>query len=738
MSALKLYLIIGKNSQVEEIITFRELDSLKQIWRERSEMDKTAIIHCGFMRPRIDQHIELPGKTSGKVLYSGAMKWALPEIYKSSVDTVTHIKLDDTITPCYLALNQWGYEIEDQEAEPILLYQIEEPEQEVNSILLLPIDDLNLSERTANSIKAEHIYYISELVQCTELTLLCFRNLGKISLREIKDVLTARGLTLGMKLDNLVSSESHGGQSTYLDSSAHIASINAPNINSILLYPVEDLNLTIRLRNCLRAKNIRCIGELVQFTEVELLRLPNLGKTSVQYIEDALTVHGLSLGTKLDGWTPPEAGWIPEDTINKTYLARLNSDISQLPLIRHLERTLAELDEVDRIILQGRLGYKGKILTLEEIGEKLCVTRERIRQRQKKYIDRIIAQEYWDDMIGIRIGQLLLDREEPLILELLDIEDEWFKGFEENYIYLANTIQLFSKNAVCVIKASGRNVVTRISQNEWDVLVRKLRTSLKQKAEEKLWRRGDIKQYLETSLSEYSSKELVPLLHEIFDEFLQYQDEGPQALLIAYGISAESAVTAVLAQAEGPLHFTEIANRASDLLGKEVDERRAHTALNRDNVWLFDRGTYGLIDHCPFPSSKRQSICRIVEHLLYQAPINKQWHSEEIIDQLTAQFPDILKDLDPYVLRMCIEHSPKITFLNRMVWARADSGMTVGDRIEMVDSFIQILEEVGEPLSGQELKQRLSEIRGVAENMQIYGNERLVAVGRNLWGLSEW
>lgn len=737
MSALKLYLIIGKNNQVEEIITIREFDRLRQVWSERSDMDKTAIIHCGFTRPRIDQDIELPGSTSGKVLYSGALKWALPEIYKSSVNTVTNLKLDDTITPCYLALNQWGYEIEEQPDDPILLHRVDEPEPKIDPILMSPIGDLNLSERAAKSLRANHIYDIGELVQCTELTLLCFRNLGKTSLKEIKHALTTRGLSLGMSLDNRVPSNSQKDQSSNLASWVQNTDINASDINSILLYPIENLELTARSRNCLRAKNVRYIGELAQLTEVELLRLPNLGKTSLEEIKDILGEKGLSLGTRLDGWIPPEPGRISEDTVN-SYLARLNPDVSQLPLVRHLERTLDELDEVDRIILQGRLGYKGKILTLEEIGEKLDVTRERVRQRQKKYIDRIIAQEYWDDVIGIRIGQLLLDREEPLILELLDVEDSWFKGFEDNYIYLANTIQLFSKNAVCVIKAAGRNVVTRISQNEWDVLVRELRLSLKQKAEEKHWRRSDIKQYLETSLSEYSSKELVPLLNEIFDEFLQYQDEDPHALLIAYGISGESAVTAVLAQAEGPLHFTEIAKRASDLLGKEVDERRAHNALMRENVWLFDRGTYGLIDHCPLPTSKRQSICRVVEHMLYQAPINKQWHSEEIIDQLTAQFPGVLEDLDPYVLRMCIEHSPKITFLNRMVWARADSGMTVGDRIETVDSFIQILEEAGEPLSSQELKRRLSEIRGVKENMQIHGNDRLVAVGQNLWGLSEW
>ena len=639
MSALKLYLIVVKNCQVEEIITVRELDVLRQVWNRRSDLGDTAIIHCGFTRPHVEQVVEIPEITTGRVLYSGAVKWALPEIFKHSVNTVTHIKLNETVTPCYLALNQWGYEIGEPEVDPILLHPVNEVGSEVGPILLRPINDLRLN---------------------------------------------------------------------------------------------------IRSTNCLAANSIRYIGELVQCTELELLSTPNLGKRSLQEIEDALSAHGLSLGTKLKNWPPSELGETPEDTIDKSYLVHLNSQVAQLPLIKHLERTLDELDVVDRIILQGRIGYKGKILTLEKIGEKLDLTRERIRQRQKKYIDRIIAQEYWDDMIGIRIGQLLMDREEPLILELLDIEDAWFKGFEDNYIYLANTIQLFSKNAVSVIKAAGRNVVTRIKQNEWDVLVRELHTKLKQKTEEKQWTRSDIRQYLESCLFEYSSQELVPLLYERFDEFLQYEDESPQAYLIAYGKSAEAAVKAVLAQAESPLHFTEIAKRASELLDKEVDERRAHSALNQDDIWLFDRGTYGLIDHCKLPSSKRKNICHVVEHMLYQAPINKQWHSKEIIEQLTAQFPDGSEELDPYVLRMCIERSPKITFLNRMVWARADSGMTIGDRIETTNSFIQILEDAGEPLSAQELKRRLSEIRGVAESMQIHGNERLVAVGTNLWGLREW
>ena len=725
MSILKLYLVVVKDNQVEEIVTVRELDNLHQLWNARSDIDNTAIIHCGFMRPQVDKVIDLPENTSDKVLYSEAVRWVLPQVYKNSVNAVTYIKLNNVLTPCYLALNLWGYEIDEQDVEPPCLHLVDGSVPAVDPIQSRPIHDLNLTVRSTNCLRAEGIGDITALVQYSELDLLRLPNLGKTSLQEIKDALATHGLSLGTKLKNWPPSRLKDAPSK-------------SEITPILFRPVGDLGLKIRPTNCLEAKGIHYIGELVQCAELELLNTPNLGIRSFLEIKDALTVHGLSLGTKLDNWSSSDLGETPKDLTDKSYLVHLDSQIAQLPLINHLERTFDGLDEIDRIILRGRLGYKGKILTLEEIGEKLGVSRERVRQRQKKFIDRIIAKEYWDDMIGISIGQLLLDREVPLMLELLDVEDTWFKGFEDNYIYLANTIQLFSKNAVCVIKAAGRNVVTRIKQNEWDDLVRELRTKLKQRTEEKQWTRSDIRQYLETSLSEYSSKELVSLLHEIFDELLQYQDEGPHALLVAYGSSAESAVTAVLAQAEGPLHFTEIAKRASKLLCKEVDERRAHNALNRQNVWLFDRGTYGLIDHCRLPSSKRKSICRVVENLLYQAPINKQWHSKEIIEQLTAQFPDVSEELDPYVLRMCIEQSPKITFLNRMVWARADSGMAIGDRIEMSDSFIQILEEAGEPLSGQELKRRLSKIRGVSENMQIHGNERLVAVGTNLWGLSEW
>ena len=88
----------------------------------------------------------------------------------------------------------------DLEGTPV---SIETPKQTaVDPILLRPVDDLELTVRSANCLKAENIYYIGDLIQRTETELLKTPNLGRKSLNEIKEVLASRGLTLGMKLEN--------------------------------------------------------------------------------------------------------------------------------------------------------------------------------------------------------------------------------------------------------------------------------------------------------------------------------------------------------------------------------------------------------------------------------------------------------------------------------------------------------------------------------------------------------
>jgi len=78
----------------------------------------------------------------------------------------------------------------------------------------------------------------------------------------------------------------------------------SPTIDPVLLRPVDDLELTVRSANCLKAENIYYIGDLIQRTETELLKTPNLGRKSLNEIKEVLASRGLTLGMKLENWPP--------------------------------------------------------------------------------------------------------------------------------------------------------------------------------------------------------------------------------------------------------------------------------------------------------------------------------------------------------------------------------------------------------------------------------------------------
>jgi DNA-directed RNA polymerase subunit alpha len=77
-----------------------------------------------------------------------------------------------------------------------------------------------------------------------------------------------------------------------------------PQMDPILMRPVDDLELTVRSANCLKAENIYYIGDLIQRTENELLKTPNLGRKSLNEIKEVLATRGLTLGMRLENWPP--------------------------------------------------------------------------------------------------------------------------------------------------------------------------------------------------------------------------------------------------------------------------------------------------------------------------------------------------------------------------------------------------------------------------------------------------
>jgi DNA-directed RNA polymerase subunit alpha len=99
------------------------------------------------------------------------------------------------------------------------------------------------------------------------------------------------------------------------ETAEEMTSSKEPDVDPLLLRPVDDLELTVRSANCLKAENIYYIGDLIQRTEVELLKTPNLGKKSLTEIKDVLATRGLSLGMKLENWPPTS---LKKDSLDMT------------------------------------------------------------------------------------------------------------------------------------------------------------------------------------------------------------------------------------------------------------------------------------------------------------------------------------------------------------------------------------------------------------------------------------
>ena len=160
-----------------------------------------------------------------------------------------------------------------------------------NALLDTPVTDFELSVRARNCLKKMQIRTLGDLLKISEAELLSYKNFGETSLQEIKEILRAKNLRLGMGQDELMS--------------APVGEVEEPEVVSEEMpdphspdprrRPVTELDLSVRSRRIVDLLKIRSIGDLANKTEAELLACPNFGQTSLNEIKTKLDELGLSL-----------------------------------------------------------------------------------------------------------------------------------------------------------------------------------------------------------------------------------------------------------------------------------------------------------------------------------------------------------------------------------------------------------------------------------------------------------
>jgi len=759
------------------------------VWETEKSDDKIGIIYIGFIRPKVPSYDELQ-HFNGAVLVSATVKWALPEGYiTSNITAYEHNKL-----PLYQLIKGFGYNIILDDDELSSQQSSIDISANVDNNHTIASAALEVLEFVAKPMSKEEIYghiIDRDLFQFgakkpinvlnVELNRHCegtsysqassskffgksrtglFFALSTVPkevdgwLKEIQESniqLVETCLNAGIfneksyfKNKQLMSDE----QIRELELIRYQALKRSINIEdpsklipllptSILEAHITQLGLTVRASNVFDVQRIFKLKDVIGYSLKDMMKWDNFGKKSAKDLCEILDSSVKKLSYTLpvySGDSNTAITNINEEKIGKEVTEASNFEhASQTPLKEHFENSLSLLKANERTILEGRTGYNGTVKTLEEMGAVIGVTRERVRQIQKKNVEKIITTEFWDDCIAIKIGELLLSREQPLYLEMLEVEDAWFSGFIGNYQHLAAIIGLFSENQIKILTIDGSVIISRISQEDWDGLISSFRKSLKNKAKEQCWNKNDIELTFKASLEEKGSIELLPIIWGIFGDTLQFSLESN--ILIAYGKTAESAVFTVLQEAEKPLHFTEVAVRATQILGRELEVRTAHNAISNQGGKLFARGVYGLPHFNPLSDTICAHIKVVIEKTMYEGPLAKQWHVTELLNSLKEKFPALPNELDMYILNIILENSEQINYLNKNIWARTDSGQLPTDRVDMADAFTKILEDAGKPLKGKEIKAKLEAIRGVHESLQIQSTERMLQVGPDTWGL---
>jgi DNA-directed RNA polymerase subunit alpha len=174
--------------------------------------------------------------------------------------------------------------LRDVEAAKSMLYdeEMERREDKRNAILRTPVTDFELSVRSRNCLAKMGIRTLGDLVRKTEAELLSYKNFGETSLTEIQQILTSKGLRLGMEPDELLQ--------VTVGSKPPAGDLNDPRNR-----PITELELSVRSRRVVEIFKMRTIGDLCDRTEAELMACPNFGQTSLNEIKTKLDEFGLGL-----------------------------------------------------------------------------------------------------------------------------------------------------------------------------------------------------------------------------------------------------------------------------------------------------------------------------------------------------------------------------------------------------------------------------------------------------------
>lgn len=679
---LRAFLMMRTSDGKWTVTVCRDLGAVMRTWKMRKDQDRDiAVLHVGFDRPPSQSFDEVAEAHPGCMLLTPAAKHVLPNSFISSVAPIDAEEGIDV----FLGLQGWGYSLEDPTAATVRS-KPSHPGTEVCAPQGWVASFLTEHPSDAEPVSTHGIFDESTYLD-----------------KEAELERSVRHRAGSFRLHHIVG--------TNCDDPCKFARAAPPWLAK---RETISLELPARADNIFRICGIKTVRDLAEWSPNALLDLQNFGQKSLRGTLFALTA-ALNEGPPREATTEV----VPESS-------RLLTDV---------RRSLLTFSDRERNVLIRRLGFETPQETLQELADDYGISRERIRQIEANAIKKWIRESSWDDFLEQKISRLLIGRTFPLPVAGVEAIDAWFEGTSAHRVFFRNLVQIICGDRIHTIPIDGLYYFSLMDEKTWESTVSEA-SALLSSGRGKEWSE-DYARSLVFGLLPDTAREFGILLWDKSSRLCHFgAAQNGSRVLLSYGRGAEQLVEALLAESDAPLHYSEIAARATTRDGRSLDARRAHSAAA--NVgFLFARGTYGLARHIPLPDEKMAQICSEAEDIVCSEASGRQWHTSEILSEVSDRLDGGFDGLDKYVLDIALARSEMLKPLGKMTWVVAVADSDDQSRIDVHQAVVSIVQMAGRPLSTSEIKERLTAVRGVNESFQIFPADPLIRMQPGVWGLND-
>jgi len=706
---LRAYLILLSGNCDIETSVHRDLETITDVWNKTQNKDElVAIIHVGFIRLDTEKIKELDlNKYIGRMLLTESAKWSLFSICETSKIYIATI---DKI-PLYIALDGWGYSIDDHFSN----LSIPESKSKLSTTLSDWLEDLDATNQDlANALAKVGIYSEKSYIDLESELPAKYRHEAGV-----------------YRFSKLASYEDNDPIS--------ILGKLPPWLLGVALVR---LNLKVRTYNALLSEAFTKTEDLKTLSTSDLLKIPNFGETSKQDLLDKLKsalIHGLGIEAYV-AERPISISKKTQSDLPKSEQVTQEEPLANLATFyEQLKYELNKMSSIDRDVLASRMGFDTESASLEKIGQKFQITRERIRQIESRALKNISVSQTWVPALEQRLLSLLREREFPLLFSGLEEYDPWFKGvqnFESCFSYILDNKHLVN-GKFSLIEVNGRLAVSEIDTSEWEGIQKRATENVKRLVSKKLVMK-DLRTSVE-NLLQVRGRELRSELWNMIKNQAHFSttNDAEFSILVGYGKTIESVVAAILADSDKPLHFTEIAEIFVAKEGRKVTYHQIHATAANVGL-LFGRGSYGLLKHLQLTAHQVKQISDSVVRIISEGQDSRQWSTTELLGYITKTFGTFDNILNMFTLNICLNNREELKYLGRNVWvsSRGDNDQSQS-RIDITQAVTSLLVKFGRPMTNKEIKVELAKDRGVNASFQIHPIDSLINLGGGLWGLIE-